>query len=340
VGCKTSGLIRSPALHFLALGGLLFVASAWWQHRSEALALATYREPLEITSGQVTQLRRDLFLQNGQPPSADQLAAAVDAAIDEEVLFRQALEIGLEKANPGVRERLIQIARFVADDPDQDEEALYRSALEHGFDRSDLVVRRQLAMQMRLIAADTPLAGETQPDRAELEAYLQAHAERFIEPWRARLTHVYVSDDRHGATAQSRALKLLDKLRSRNIGPQAGPDLGEPFLLGNHIGWRNRAQLEQSLGAGFADAVARLAPGSWSQPIQSIYGWHLVWIEEIQPPTVPNLDQVQDQVMAAIDGERREQRMLETLQSMRAGYDITVDWPQGNAVALKAGGNG
>jgi hypothetical protein len=40
------------------------------------------------------------------------------------------------------------------------------------------------------------------------------------------------------------------------------------------------SRLAARLGAGFAEAVSELPTGIWSEPIQSSYGLHLVWVHE------------------------------------------------------------
>ena len=317
-------LIRAPALHFLLLGAVLFVANGWWQARTGNGLLATDPEPIAITDSQIDQLRRELAGQIGGPPSPGQLRAAIDAAIEEEILFREALAHGLDRDNEAVRRRLIQVAGFISEDPSLDDEALYQTALKLGLDRSDTVVRRQLATMMGLVAANAPMAGERPPDDEELEAYLQQNPERFAQPWRIRFSHVYFSEDRRGATAQADARAVFEDLRARGAGPDAAADLGDPFLLGHHFNWQTGPALQRRLGQPFAAAVAELQPGAWSEPILSAYGWHLVWASDIEPAFVPDLDTVRDQVAQAVSNARREWRLEETLKAMRAGYTIEL----------------
>jgi hypothetical protein len=334
-------LVRRPALHFVLLGGLLFAADSWWQDGAGPEAAIPPAETIVISAGQVEQMRRDLRAQNGMAPTAAQLDAAIEGAIDEEVLYREALAIGLDRDNAAVRQRLVQDARFVADDPDQDEDALYRMALELGLDRSDQVVRRQLSTTMWLVASTVLLKREAPPDEAELEAYLRQHPEQFMEPWRVRLSHVYLSKQRRGAAAGDDARSLLETLRAGHIGPDKAPALGDPFLHGSHLAWLTRQGLQQRFGADFAAAVTALVPGAWSEPIRSTYGWHLVWVEGVQPAALPSLDAVRNQVLGAVLEERRAQRMRTTLDALRQHYTIRVeDTPPQRATLAGPSGHG
>ncbi len=49
--------------------------------------------------------------------------------------------------------------------------------------------------------------------------------------------------------------------------------------------YRDRAPdyLGKEFGPAFALAVAKLPPGSWQGPIESGFGWHLVFVDTLVP---------------------------------------------------------
>jgi len=93
-----------------------------------------------------------------------------------------------------------------------DDEVLYREALAMGLDRGDIIVRRRLLQKMEFLLDG--LHPVTEPSDAELEAYLGAHADRYRTPARISLTHVFVSRDRHGADADAVAASLREQLEA------------------------------------------------------------------------------------------------------------------------------
>ncbi|WP_191057718.1 peptidylprolyl isomerase [Geminicoccus harenae] len=332
---------RAPLLHFLVIGGLLYLADAAWQRQTTDPAASVPLERIVFSARQVEQLRQDLKVQYGFPPSREELQIAVDAAVDDEVLYRQALAVGLDRDNESVRQRLIQIGGFVAEDPGEDEEVLYQKALALGLQHTDLVVRRQLATTMRLVAENVPLADEVPPDEATLEAYLQQHPDAFTVPPRLSLTHVYLSTDERGAAAEADAVLLLDELRNHRITPDRSNAFGDPFLLGYRLQRQTHDAVRQMFGESFALALADLAPGAWVGPVRSAYGWHLVWVEAVEPAELPPLAEVEGQVREAVLAERREQRMQETMRQMRAEYTIEIEAPwsgAGDVLASEAAG--
>ena len=90
------------------------------------------------------------------------------------------------------------------------EEVYYREALTLGLDKDDTVIRRRLQQKMEFVSDD--LAAQAQPTDAELNAFLQAHPDQFrVEP-RFTFRQVYLNPERHGASLARDAAQLLAQL--------------------------------------------------------------------------------------------------------------------------------
>lgn len=336
-------LLRSPAVHFLLAGGLLYLASTSLGP-GEAGDGGEVRE-LRLSTAQVERLREDLRSQLGRPPSQAQLEEAVRRRIDEEVLLDHALDLGLDR-EPAVERRLAQIAGFVSTtEPAQvspveagstiaegssavdgsyvggdraSQAELAELARQLGLHRSDRVARNiSIDRASRLIRAAI-LAHE--PTEAALEAHLVEHADLFRAPDRLALEHVEVRDD-DPATARARAEALLPRLRAAEA---------DPATLGDRpsVPSRLRAQPERALarrfGHSFAEALADLPEGTWAGPLASRYGWHLVRITERRPGPEPTLEPVRDDVRAHWRHQHSERWLRERLAQLRATYRIEI----------------
>src|SRR5262245_50985087 len=104
--------LREPFLHFLMLGAALFALNAW--RESERPREGPPR--IAVTAAVIERLRAGYERQFGQPPDADELRGLVAAHIREEVLYREALELGLDRDDTIVRRRLAQKMEFLTDD--------------------------------------------------------------------------------------------------------------------------------------------------------------------------------------------------------------------------------
>jgi peptidyl-prolyl cis-trans isomerase C len=62
---------------------------------------------------------------------------------------------------------------------------------------------------------------------------------------------------------------------------------------GGDLGWFS----PQTMVKPFADAVAALEKGKFTQePVQSEFGWHVILLEDVRSPEVPDFEQVKPQV--------------------------------------------
>ena len=88
-----------PLLQFLLLGTLIFAGDRWLLDRDED------PEPtlIEISSDQLAVIRRTALASSGRLPDEAELRALVDAETAEEMLYREALALGVTPppAKPG-----------------------------------------------------------------------------------------------------------------------------------------------------------------------------------------------------------------------------------------------
>jgi hypothetical protein len=120
-----SRLIKDPLVHFLLIGAALFAVSAW---RGESLSAG--RERIVVTAEQVAQARAAAAVLQGREPTREELDALVEPTIRDEVLYREALALGLDENDDEVRRRLIEkmtyLTQDLADPQPSSDEALHQ----------------------------------------------------------------------------------------------------------------------------------------------------------------------------------------------------------------------
>ena len=123
--------------------------------------------------------------------------------LDERLLFREALRLGLHRADPVVLRRLRQDVVFLGIQAPAGEQI--QTALDMQLYQGDEVIRRRLIERMRAIArGPSPV-----PDDATLRQRYAQQAERWQAPPRFSLSHVYL---RAGEQDQARAQRLRQRL--------------------------------------------------------------------------------------------------------------------------------
>ena len=89
---KITRLAREPLLHFLVLGLCLFAAYAVVNDES---AIETDAR-IVVTASDLDWLRQNFVRQWNRSPSATELEQLIDGHVREEVLYREALAMGLD----------------------------------------------------------------------------------------------------------------------------------------------------------------------------------------------------------------------------------------------------
>ena len=102
------GLI--PLAVFLLLGLGVFALESW-RDDNGAAALT-----IEVTPEQIAGIQARWAAQWDRPPTEDELAGLIDDAVKEEVLYREALRLGLDRDDTIVRRRLAQKMTFMLED--------------------------------------------------------------------------------------------------------------------------------------------------------------------------------------------------------------------------------
>ncbi len=160
-------LLREPLVHFLALGLGLFLLFGIVGDSDDAPA-----DRIVVSTARVAQLT-EIFTRTWQrPPTEQELKGLIDDHIQEEVYYREALAMGLDRGDTIVRRRLRQKLEFFTDD---------------------------------LVAA-------VDPTEEQLEAYLGEHADTFRVPAQLSFRQIYFNRDRRGKQAAHDAESLLARL--------------------------------------------------------------------------------------------------------------------------------
>src|ERR1700724_3390134 len=161
--------LREPLLHFLVAGLALF---AIYRTLNPPPEQPDEGKRIVITEDDLRQVQVAWRAQWQRFPTPDEMRGLVDSKIREEILYREAMALGLDK--------------------------------------DDTIVKRRLAQKMEFLADDISSLREPQID--ELRAWFDKNQERFALPSLMSFHHLYFSPDRRGAQARENALDALQTL--------------------------------------------------------------------------------------------------------------------------------
>ncbi len=274
--------LREPLVHFLLIGSLLFVIYRMWGHSSQPGS-----DRIQLTLDDVRQLEIGFAAQWQRGPTPEELSGLVENRVREEVLYREALTLGLDK--------------------------------------DDDIVKRRMAQKMQFLAEDVANAHE--PTIAELKAWFDKNGSRFVLPGRITFHHLYFSPDQRGRRAHDDAVKALARITGQLYDSKTAAAPADPFMFQDYYADRSPEQLTKDFGSQFAQAVFKLKSGSWQGPVESGYGWHLVFVDSLTPGRIPAFEEVEPDVKSAWLADQREQSWTKAYTAMRAKYTVSLPAP-------------
>ena len=160
---RVKNFVHEPLVHFLLLGAAIFAAYTLMNR-----GISSDPEKIVITQGQIASIEQSFVLSRQRPPTRDELEGLIRDRVREEIYYREALGLGLDK--------------------------------------DDIVIRRRLQQKMEFVSEGR--AAPAEPGDAELQAYLNAHAAAFATEPSFSFRQVYLNPQRHGTNLVRDAERL------------------------------------------------------------------------------------------------------------------------------------
>ncbi len=197
--------LKDPLAHFVLLGAAIFAVFAFMEEDPGG-----DERQILIPEAEIDGLWGAMSMIYGRAPTEDEIEQLIEPRIREEVLYREALALGLDQDDSQVRQRLVEKMTFLSED---------------------------------LIPAEPP--GD-----AEISAYFEANRDAFVEPARVTFEQLYFSPSVHGdgiIAAAEQALAALaegtdpetlgdpstvPRVREAASAEELSADLGEEYAMG------------------------------------------------------------------------------------------------------------
>jgi len=260
----------------------------------------TYEQQLQrlgMTPGQFEdEVRRDIVrgqlfeaLTNGSPVP-DALART---------LFRHRQE---ER-----RATILTVGTEIVGEVQQPGEDELRRAYELDQDRYMTPEYREVAVAR---ISPTELAEPAEVSQAELETAYEERITEYRTPELRNLSIVTVPRD-----ARERAEALAERVRAGEPFADVVTEMTDFTPEETQLGDLSREDLESDYSAQVAEAVFAAPEDSITEPVQSVFGWHVFRVEDITPAENRPLEEIADRL-------RRE---VATEKAMDTVYDISIE---------------
>lgn len=288
-------LLKQPLLHFLLLGGLLFVVYGQLSTSTAEDSPATVSDIIVVDRAalldymqyQANSFDAATFNARLDAMSGDERSRVVDDYVREEALYREALRMNMEKGDYIIKQRLVQKVEFLLEN----------------------------------LTVNTIV-----PTEAELAAFYNGRLADYEVAPVYSFTHIFFDAGKNGKdAARTQAAALLPK--SDGIAFADAGQYGDryPFLQ-NYVE-RTRDFVANNFSADFVAELDKLTPAEnhWYGPIESRYGYHLVMLINRTEATTPALADIRDRVQDDYRYEALVRSRGAAESDVIARYQVQVD---------------
>ncbi len=158
-------------------------------------------------------------------------------------------------------------------------------------------------------------------DAKEVKGYFEANPDEFVDKEKIRARHILVKNKAE-AEAIIKSMKGLsgDKLKNEFIAQAKSKSTGPSAAKGGDLGYFPRGQMVPS----FNDAAFAMKEGAMSSvPVQSQFGFHVIYVEDKKPAKKLGFDEVKNFIEQRLKMDKFKAHMEKKMADLRAKAKIT-----------------
>ncbi len=228
----------------------------------------------------------------------------------QEILYRQALEEGVGE-EPEVKKLLGDLARGVL---------------------SQRVMNRQLAAKISITETD-------------VQTYYEANRDGYVEPAKARISHILVDDE---AVANEVLGRIKDGEDFGELAKEFSTDEGTKEKGGKIDAEVRKGSYVPVIGESeeVNEKIFSVdAPAVVDEPIETEKGWEIIKVDEVTAERQKSFDEVRQQVMTTLVSRKRQDVQQEYIEQMMDKYNVIIHasalaGTEGDEVARESSGMG
>jgi len=269
----------------------------------------------EIGAEKITEAQLDARIEE----SIENQLEPMRAFMTPEQLNEQKKRALEQSRNPQTRQEFLQ--GWLA------QEILYRQALQDKL--SDKPEVQRIAHDLTRQALSQQLMNEQLASRihvtdSDLQTYYAANKDKYVEPERAKISHILVQDE-------GQANDLLKRLKDGGDFAAAakgssqdeatkgkGGRIAEDVLKGAHVpGIGDANEINAAIFVAQAPAVL-------DKPFKTDKGWEIIKVEEKQAPRQRSFEEVQQQVAMQLLRQKREEVQRDYIKEMMDKHQVVI----------------
>ena len=270
-------LLSEPLVQFFILGVLLFLLTSYIRQKRDKQS-----HEIIVDNERIGMMVMNYKTQTGDLPNKEQLDAMIENYIREEISYREAKKIGLDK--------------------------------------DDEIIRRRLSQKFDFLQTD--LTEVAQPSDEDLKQFYEQHPELFQTEATVSFSHIYfTADNNTDNIAKQKASTVLQQLKNSKL--QRAPEKGDRFPLQYDYTDQATVDIQQNFGdKPILQKLFKAPLHTWIGPVQSGYGWHLIFISKRNNDAAIPFESIKEEVKRKWLEATKDARNKKTFDQLGEKYII------------------
>ena len=305
-------------LSFLGIGLAILLLDIWFDSSNSYNTIVLHDD-------EINGLIKTWMAQVGRLPTDQDLKGIINQLVEEEILYREALKLNLDKDDIIIKRRLAQKIGFLKQEeqnqpPTESELKTYFESKE-----SNYYMEKRFSFTHLYYSKD-----KNGSERA-------AQALQVINQLMPKEIKIRRGDTLNGIArmfdtsveelAKLNNIKDVDKIYASNALkiPQTDIPDSDPFLVGKNFINKTDKEIDRDFGKGFSSNFSQSTKGLWLGPFNSIYGDHLIKISNIVEAKKPDYKEVKKTVLMDYWLDTKQESMKNYIEDLKKDYEIQIN---------------
>jgi len=269
----------------------------------------------EIGAEKITQADLDAQIEN----ALDNQLSSIAAFMNTEQLNEQKKKMLEQYQNPQAKQQFLQ--SWLA------QKILYREALEKQLTEKPEIKRLMNELAQGLLSQqlmNEQLASKINITQTDLETYYAANKDKFLEPAKAKISHILVNDEQH-------AKEIIKRIKNGEDFGKLAKEFSQDENTKDSGGRIDLDVIEGSDVSAVGDAseinekiFAVEAPALLDEPVKTEKGWEIVKVDTKESKRQKTFDEVRQQVMMMLSNHKRQDVQQDYIREMMDKYNVII----------------
>ncbi|MGQ9473330.1 MAG: peptidylprolyl isomerase [Candidatus Caldatribacteriaceae bacterium] len=195
---------------------------------------------------------------------------------------------------------------------------LVQEAKKNNLESDPGVVKRLESLKKQVLVSEfirREIIEKVKVDDEEIEKEYNANPTLYTEPERVKVSHIMVS-------SKERAEEVLAELKSGKPFEQVAKEKSESpdASSGGAMGYVRKGDLDQEI----EKVVFELAPGSFSDIVETSYGFHIFLVSEHLKPRLKELSEVKEEIIARLTPQKQQEVFDKMIEGLKNRSEIAI----------------